>query len=147
MQWVLIGLGAIIIVALGVYAGQLLSKLKIQNAKRQQKRDERLVNINQSIQTIAFAMQQQQCNFSEGAIRIFKILEGVPIIPLPDYGAQYPALFKLYEHVKELPTHDARNQLSKKERRMQDREREQQESELESQILHELESLREFTAK
>lgn len=147
MQWVLIGLGAVVIVSLGIYAGQLLSKLKVQKEKQQQKREERLVNINQSIQTIAFAMLQQQCNLSEGAIRIFKILESVPIIPLPDYGAQYPALFKLYEHVKELPTHEARNQLSKKERRLQDRDREQQESELESQILHELESLRDFTAK
>lgn len=147
MQWVLIGLGAVVIVSLGIYAGQLLSKLKVQKEKQQQKREERLVNINQSIQTIAFAMLQQQCNLSEGAIRIFKILESVPIIPLPDYGAQYPALFKLYEHVKELPTHEARNELSKKERRLQDRDREQQESELESQILHELESLRDFTAK
>lgn len=146
MHWVFIGLAAIIIIALGLYAGQLLSKLKAQNEKQTQKRDQRLVNINQSIQTIAFAMMQQQCNLSEGAIRIFKILESVPIVPLPDYEAQYPALFKLYEKVKDLPTHDARNQLSKKERRQQDREREQQESELESQILSELESLRVFEA-
>lgn len=147
MEWILIGLGAIVIIALGLYAGQLLSKLKLQKNKQQAARASRLININESIQTIAFAMQQQQCNLSEGAIRIFKILESVPILPLPAYETQFPALYKLYECVNELPTHEARNKLSKKERREQDKIREQQESELESKILLELETLRKFEAK
>jgi hypothetical protein len=89
-------------------------------------------------------MQQHQCDYSEGAIRICRLLESLPIENIPDYVEHYPAIHKLFEGVSKFPTHEARNALSKKERREQDKEREQMESEAESGIQKELVALREF---
>jgi hypothetical protein len=100
-----------------------------------------------SIQTIAFAMHQQQCDLSEGVIRICRLLEAMPLDPLPDYQNHYPAVHALFDKVKNYPTHEQRNALSKKERRAQDKEREQFESEAESAILLEAEKLKVFEAK
>jgi hypothetical protein len=126
--WLLIALGALIIVALSVYAGRLLFLLNSQKERHLLARQKRLDNINESIQTIAFAMQQQQCDLSEGAIRICRMLEAVPVSPLPDYKNEFPALHQLFAKVKDYPTHEARQALSKKERRAQDKEREEFES-------------------
>ena len=140
-----IAIGAIIILILGVYAGRLVYMLKRQNDQQKAVRNERVASMQLSIQTIAFAMQQQQCDLSEGVIRICRLLEALPISPLPDFPARYPAVHALFEKVKHYPTHEARSQLSKSERRLQDKEREAIESELESAILKETVELRIFT--
>lgn len=137
---------AAIVVGLGVYAGKMLFLLKAQNQKQQAVRDKRVASMQSSIRTIAFAMHQQQCDLSEGVIRICRLLEALPITPLPDYAKIYPNVHALFDKVKDYPTHEARAVLQKKERRAQDKEREQFESELESAILKETELLREFTA-
>ncbi len=137
-------LAAIIIVALGTYAGRLLFLLKAQKQRHEAAKTKRIKNIESSVQTIAFAMLQQQCDLSEGVIRICRMLEGVPLDPIPDYKARYPATFELFEKVKNYPTHDERARLPKKERREQDKERGEFESELESKILKESESLKGF---
>ena len=139
-------LAAIVIIALGLYAGKLLFLVKAQSTKQQAIRNKRIASIQDSIQTIAFAMQQQQCDLSEGVIRICYLLEALPVSPHPDYPAIYPKVHALFEKVKNYPTHEARAQLSKGERRAQDKEREQFESELESAILKETEALRHFQA-
>jgi len=146
MTWLLVAVAVVVIIALGVYAGLLLSKLRAQNERVNVARHKRIKNINESIQTISFAMMQQQCNLSEGSIRICRILESVPVQPQPDYSAEYPAIHRLFGYVKNLPTHEERSSLSKKELRAQDKAREQQESELESEILKEVEKLRHFEA-
>jgi hypothetical protein len=138
-------LGAIIIIALGVYAGKLLFLLKQQKLRQQNARNKRIETMVQSIQTIAFAMQQQQCNYSEGAIRICNLLRALPIENIPDYSLSYPELHKLFDKIKDYPTHDQRNLLSKQERRQQDKQREQFESEAESGIQAEIVHLREFS--
>lgn len=138
-------LGAVIVTALGIYAGRMLFMVKQQNQLQQTVRDKRVASMQQSIQTIAFAMQQQQCDLSEGVIRLCRLLEALPVAPLPDFPARYPAVHALFDKVKNYPTHEARNALSKAERRAQDKEREQFESELESAILKETEDLRKFT--
>lgn len=137
-----IGLGAVIIIVLGIYAGRLLFLVNAQNNKQQAVRQKRIASMQSSIQTIAFAMQQQQCDLSEGVIRICRLLEAIPITPLPDFSSQYPATHGLFELVKNYPTHEARAALSKQERRKQDKERSQFESEFESKILKETEALR-----
>ncbi|MGB3725671.1 MAG: DUF2489 domain-containing protein [Glaciecola sp.] len=142
---VLILLGALIIIGLGLYAGKLLFLVNAQQSKQQAVRDKRIASMQSSIQTIAFAMQQQQCDLSEGVIRICRLLESLPLDPLPNYVAKYPSVHALFDKVKDYPTHEARANLPKKTRREQDREREQFESELESAILKETELLREFT--
>ena len=139
-------IGALVIVALGIYAGRLLYMLRRQKEQQKHIRDKRIASMQSSIQTIAFAMLQQQCDLSEGVIRICRLLEALPIAPLPDFEAKYPAIHGLFHKVKEYPTHEIRNALSKTERRSQDKEREQFESEFESAILKEVEDLRNFQA-
>jgi hypothetical protein len=117
----LILVGAVIIIALGVYAGRLLFLVKAQDLKKQTVRNKRIASMQSSIQTIAFAMQQQQCDLSEGVIRICRLLESLSLDPLPDYNKQYPATHALFELVKDYPTHEQRSALSKQERRQQDK--------------------------
>jgi hypothetical protein len=147
MEWILAGVGALIIIGLSIYAGRLLFLLQMQKNRHQQARDKRIESMTTSIQTIAFAMHQQQCDLSEGVIRICRLLEAMPLDPLPDYQNHYPAVHALFDKVKNYPTHEQRNALSKKERRAQDKEREQFESEAESAILLEAEKLKVFEAK
>lgn len=143
---ILLLLGAVIIIGLGIYAGRLIFMVKTQNDRQQNVRNKRIESMQSSIQTIAFAMQQQQCDISEGVIRICRLLEALPIDPLPNYRVDFPSIHALFDKVKNYPTHEARNALSKKERRSQDKEREQFESEHESAILQETEYLRVFEA-
>jgi flagellar basal body-associated protein FliL len=138
-------IGAIIIIALGIYAGKMLFMLKQQKLRQQNARNKRVESMVQSIQTIAFAMQQQQCNYSEGAIRICSLLRALPIKNIPDYALTFPHLHSLFDKVKDFPTHEERNALSKQERRQQDKLREQFESEAESKIQEEIERLKKFT--
>lgn len=139
-----IALGAIIVIALAVYAGKLIFMLKRQNNSQQAVRNKRIASMQTSIQTIAFAMHQQQCDLSEGVIRICRLLEALPVSPLPNFPKRYPALHALFDKVKDYPTHENRSALSKQERRSQDIEREQFESELETAIIRETEDLRKF---
>ncbi|MFT6086333.1 MAG: hypothetical protein ACJAWT_000686 [Glaciecola sp.] len=146
MTEILLGtFGAIIIIALGVYAGKLLFVLMQQKARQQAARDKRIDSIVQSIQTIAFAMQQQQCNYSEGAIRICNLLKALPIENIPDYSLVFPQLHSLFDTIKDYPTHEERSALSKQEIRKQDRQREQIESEAESGIQEEIGRLKVFS--
>ncbi|MGQ8367048.1 DUF2489 domain-containing protein [Glaciecola sp. 1036] len=144
LQWILVGLGALIILGLGIYAGRLLFLLKAQNDRQQAARNKRIETITKSIQTIAFAMEQQQCDPSEGAIRICNLLEALPLDPQPDFVQKYPAMFALYADIQHFPTHEARQALSKAERRQQDTQREQIESDYESKIQPELVELKQF---
>ncbi|MCP5011330.1 MAG: DUF2489 domain-containing protein, partial [Aestuariibacter sp.] len=78
MWYVLASIGLLIIAALGVYAGKLLFQLQAQTKKQQAARAQRMETIFESIHTISRAMQQQQCNVSEGAIRICRLFAALP---------------------------------------------------------------------
>jgi hypothetical protein len=142
MNIILIIAGVAVIAALAVYAYQLVSKVKSQQEKQQAVRDKRVVSMQTSVQTIAFAIQQQQCDLSEGVIRICRLLEAMPVTPHPDYAKEFPFTHELFEKVKSYPTHEARSLLTKTQRREQDKERQELESQLESKILTETEALR-----
>jgi len=136
--------GALIIIGLSIYAYQLMSQVRQQQNQKDAVRLKRVASMQESIQTIAFAMQQQQCDLSEGVIRICRLLEAMPVVPHPDYAAEFPYTHELFEKVKSYPTHEARAALSKRQRREQDKERQEIESILESKILLETEVLRKF---
>lgn len=142
--YLFVAIGFAVVIPLAFYAGKLLFQLKQQNQARSKIRETRISNIVESIQTIAFAMSQQQCNLSEGAIRIVNLLESLPIPAQPDWKITYPALFNLYESVKLLPTHEARAALSRQQRAEQDQVREELETKLESKILEEVMVLKTF---
>jgi hypothetical protein len=133
-----------IVAGLAFYAGSLLFKLRTQQQLRYQKTQQRIENISESIQTIAKALEQQQCNFSEGCIRLFHLLEALPVKDKPDFSQQFAGLYSLYNQVKDIPTHEARTAQSKKETKQQDSLREELESQLEYQILKDVAVLKTF---
>ena len=134
----------LIIAGLAFYAGKLLFQLRRQTQNQQRIRANRIANIVESIETIAHAVEQQQCNLSEGAIRLVNLLESLPVKNPPKCAQDYPALYELFCLVRELPTHENRARLSREVRIKQDSEREEQEARLESKILAEVTSLRNF---
>lgn len=142
INYVLLVIAVAIIAALGFYAGKVLFQLKQQNLRQQRARQARVANIMESVQTIALAVEQQQCNLSEGAIRLVNLLDCLPVGSPPNCERDYPALFALYTQVRELPTHQARSALDSQVRIDQDKQREEQESLLESKILKEIEQIR-----
>lgn len=135
----------LIIAGLGFYAGKLLWQLKQQNKRQALARQKRIDSITESIQVIAKAMEQQQCDLSEGCIRICNLLPAIPSENLPDYSKLYPAIYELYGKVADMPTHKEREQLAKKERMKQDLQRAEWEAELETAILPEVTQLKSFT--
>ena len=133
-----------IIAGLSFYAGYLVFRLRTQQKLRKQKTQQRINKIFQSIQTIAKTLEQQQCNLSEGCIRIFHLLEALPVKNKPDYSQQFIGIYSLYNQVKDFPTHDVRKTQSKIETKKQDLQREELEAQLESQILRDVSVLKTF---
>lgn len=145
MLWaILVIVALVIIVALGFYAGRLLFLLKQQKLSQQNIRAERVKNISESIYTIAKAMEHQQCDLSEGVIRIVNLLGALPISSPPDYSATYPHTYALFVEVSGFAVLEDRQKLSKQERRKQDVAREQIESEYESKVLSELPAIKDY---
>ncbi|MFZ7142009.1 DUF2489 domain-containing protein [Avibacterium avium] len=134
--YLLIALGLLIIVGMAAYAVKLLRALKSQKQALENARLARVKRLKESIEIIARAMQNGDCNLSEGAIRLKMLLD-----PLGLKITTYPALAELYDVVKEMPTHQARKELKKNERMRLDLTRESAEAELESKILLELDQL------
>jgi hypothetical protein len=133
------------IAGLAFYAGSLLFKLRTQNHTRQKKTQIRIDNISESIQTIAKATDQKQCELSEACIRICHLLEALPVLDKPDFPLQYSSLYQLFDAIKDLPTHQARKEQSKLETRKQDRQREELEIKLEPKIRKEISKLVNFS--
>lgn len=147
MLWLLVAVGCLVIGGLSFYAGQLLFKLKAQNDKVAELKKQRTDYLVTSIKTIAFAMESEQCELSEGSIRIAVLLDNAKnlISEADPYQQKYPALFDLYSRIKHMPTHEARKHFSKKEIRDMDSERLKYEDELREKILTEVKRLKEFT--
>lgn len=134
----------VIVSALAFYAGSLLFKLKKQNLDKQNITNKRIQKITESIQTIAKAVQQEQCNLSEASIRLCHLLEGLPIIDKPDYSIKYPNLHALFNEIKDLPTHQDRKNQTKLETRKQDYHRQRLEDKLAENIKTEIDLLTNF---
>ena len=137
----LVIIGLVIIAGLGVYAGKLLFLLKQQNQRQANARNKRIDKITESIFVIVKAMQQQQCDLSEGTIRICNLLAALPIENQPNFKAMFPQIHTLYIEISGFAVLEAREKLTKAERRKQDRAREEIESEYESLVLPELEQI------
>ncbi|WP_423187832.1 DUF2489 domain-containing protein [Alishewanella sp. d11] len=130
-------LGAAIIAALAFYAGKLLWLLKQQNERQQQEQLLQQVKVlekkrylQESIVLISRAMQEQQCELSEGALRLWVLLDHWPQDNKPDAIQTYPGLYQMYQVVKNMPTHQARKDQDKKLTRQQDKQRQQAEIDL-----------------
>lgn len=132
--WVLGAVGVVIVAALSVYAGMLLSQLNKQRNEAKAGENKRVDYIHESILTIAKAMQQEQCPLSEGCIRISVLLDNLPEASSAQFESRFPAILEMYEKIKHMPTHDARKQFPKQEIRKLDKEREALEVEMEASI-------------
>ena len=124
---VLMGSGCLIVLALAIYAGQLLYRLRAQQIqlREQQLRAiaERKAHITDSVQIIAKAMQRQDCDLSEGAIRIAKLLAAIPAAEPRDWPTLYPELHAFYGKIQHMPILDARRSLAKQTRMQFDLQR------------------------
>jgi hypothetical protein len=144
MYIVLIVLGVAIILGLSFYAGKLLSQVNEQKQKKDKLRQDRVTNIMQSVHVIALAIEQQQCDLSEGVIRLTNLLDALPLSPQPKFAELYPAIYGLYYKISHFATHEARASLTKKERRQQDKDRMAIEADFETSIIDEVIKLRAY---
>lgn len=137
-------IGLLIILALGFYAGKLLFLLKQQNIRHAKAREARVAKITESVVTIAKAMKQQQCDLSEGAIRICNLLEALPLESRPDFRSKFPHIFALFVDISGFAVLGEREKLSKQEKRQQDAAREEIESQYETKVLRELDDIEKY---
>ncbi len=130
-------IAAVIIIAGMVgYAAYLLLALQKQKKALLQARRNRIHRIKESLEIIAKAMLNGDCNLSEGVLRLKMLLE-----PVGMSLKHYSSMWRLYEAVEDMPTHEARRELKKNERMRLDLQRESTEAELESKIKSELNRL------
>ena len=133
---VLLLVAVCIIVGMIGYATYLLLALQKQKKALQQARRNRINRIKESIEIIAKAMLNDDCNLSEGVLRLKMLLE-----PVGMSIKNHVTMLQLYEMVETIPTHEARNALKKNERMRLDLQRESAEAELEKNIKLELHQL------
>lgn len=129
-------LGGLIIAALAGYAVYLIRALQKQNHAFKQAKQARAKRLKESIEIIAKAMQNGDCNLSEGVIRLKMLLE-----PLGIKLQQYSAMDALYNVVADMPILEARRELKKNERMRLDLQRESSEADLAESIKMELRQL------
>lgn len=145
----LVFVGATIILALAIYAGWLLAKLQRQNQLQKQQMQAALTQRNtkivESVDIIALATLQQQCELSEAAIRLYMIMDHLQGEMRVEFPTRFPALFALYDVVKDMPRGQARKGIAKQERMQLDLIRMKEEARLEPQIFSELEDILRFT--
>lgn len=136
MWYAVIVVAVLIVIGLAYYAGQLLWQVQDQKKQQQAKLDKRITYLTDSIKHIALAMQAEQCEYSEGVLRIWVLLEHFKRDTQlnVDYSALYPGFAGLHEIIKDMPTHEARKKLTKKDLAKMDMTRWQAEQKLEQQI-------------
>ncbi|WP_286263480.1 DUF2489 domain-containing protein [Thalassotalea atypica] len=141
--------GALIIVALALYAGKLLMLVKQQTKQQQAAQAAHQaqmyandVKIYDSVIIITRAMKEQQCDYSEGSWRISVLLDSLQTTNNLDQ--KFPAIFELYNSIKHLSILEDRKSLSKQQRMKQDVERLKLEADLSARIDEDLITLHQF---
>ena len=149
---ILLSVAAIIIAGLAFYAGKLFAKLRRQtlnNEKALAAQQEKINKHNnkqiESIRLIAKAVSEEQCELSEGAIRICRLLEKIYVIEDANFPTQYPALHELDLFLADYPTHAGYKALKRQERMRFDVKRSQQEERLKDSITQECVLLKTFS--
>ncbi|AWP54428.1 hypothetical protein BV006_01324 [Haemophilus influenzae] len=133
MIWIFFVIALFLVTGLTLYAIRLLKQLKVQKELIAKAKNNRVIRLKESIDIIARAMQSGECNLSEGVIRLTMLL-----MPFGKNLSSYTAMANLYEVVRDMPTHDDRKLLEKRERMRLDLERESAEVQFEQDIKKEL---------
>jgi len=89
--------------------------------------------ILESLDIIAKAISQEQCEISEGCIRIRMLIGRSKM--LDSKKSDYQVFFKMYEELKDFKTHEKRNELAKQDRMQEDMKRFQIENQYHEQFL------------
>lgn len=117
---------SVIVFILATYLGFLLNKIRIQKKidelrlkEIEQLRLQREQSILESVRILAKAVLTQQCEVSEGCIRIKNLLDAISF----EMSDSLKPINDLYDEIKHFDYLDARNKLSKQERFNQDKER------------------------
>ncbi|QOC23685.1 DUF2489 domain-containing protein [Wenzhouxiangella sp. AB-CW3] len=132
--WILLALGLLIILALAAYAGFLWWQVYDRGRKQRREVDAHNGKLFESIKLISMAMQQEQCELSEGSIRLTVLLDHLVLPDNPDFSKRYPAIHDMHERIKHMPTHDARKAFPPQIIEQMDEEREGYEVEMEDDI-------------
>lgn len=139
---VLLLIAFLIIAGLAFYAGKLLwlvrqqHQQQLQLAKQQQHQQlQNQLYVEQSIYTICKAVDAGQCELSEGALRVWVLLNRLPEQQQGPLASDYPGIFQMYQILKDMPTHQARKAQPKQATEQQDSERLAAEQQLKPQIL------------
>lgn len=135
-RFFLIILAVLILLSMAAYAVSLFLKLKRQKKQILQAKNERYQRVSESIEIIVRAMLAEQCDLSEGVLRLKPLLD-----VLGKKLAEFPAMWALYQVVEDMPILDARKGLKRNERMKLDLAREAKEAELEAAIKTELSQL------
>lgn len=138
----------LIVLPLAVYTGMLWRKLHQQQrqqaaifAQHQIAEHKQHKSLFESVEIIVDAMQQEQCDLSEGCWRISVLLQNHDE---HKYQKQFPQIFALYQRIQHMAILDERKQLPKQQRMRQDFDRLKHEAELKTGIETELEQLKNF---
>lgn len=132
--WIILAL--LILLSLAGYTFSLFWKLQEQKKQITQAKNERFLRVIESIEIIANAMLSEQCNFSEGVLRLKPLLD-----VLGKKLASFSAMWALYQVVQDMPILEARKALKRNERMKLDLDREAKEAELDTEIKGELRQL------
>ena len=133
--------GCIIVACLAFYAGTLLWQLQQQTQLKQKQLADKQQHLRESITVICKAMLQEQCELSEGALRLWVLLDHLAPERQPDPVITYPGLYQMYQVVKDMPTHQARKAQSKALTLQQDEIRLKAEQDLKDFILADTKTL------
>lgn len=145
MMWrfFLLILAILIILSMAGYAFYLWRQVQKQNALIKKKQSERLLRLIESVELIARAMKQEQCDLSEGVIRLHYLLG---VLGQPKL-ADFPSMQALFAVVQDMPILDERKNLAKNERMKQDFARLRAEADFREKIHQEIDQLLEQLAQ
>jgi len=147
-----LSLGVVIVLALAFYAGKLLKQVaqqKEQQAQAQLAQQQALnkhdKKVFDSVLLITRAMQEEQCEFDEGCWRLSVLLSSLKT--LSGLAEKFPAIFNLYDAIKDLAILDARKTLTKKERMREDYQRMTALNKMHDEVVLDLGALHQFTTE
>ncbi len=147
---ILVIIACVIIVTLSLYALGLLNQVSKQKKSEQNKKFLIIAKKNdfdkkifKSVLLITKAMQENQCDFSEGCWRICVLLQSLK--QQTDLEIKFPAIFELYNSIKHFSILDNRKKLLKKERMKQDFQRVKLEAQFHDGIVKNLDLLHKYT--
>ncbi|QGG81097.1 DUF2489 domain-containing protein [Litorivicinus lipolyticus] len=123
----MIAAGLAVIAGLAWVAWRELTKVKAQDEAKAAATQARLANLQVSVDAIARAVMSEQCDVSEGALRLKPLLDAVDTSWLQ--RSDLRAILVMAEALADQPIKDARNALDKQTRMRLDLERMKLESE------------------